>query len=110
MNGTNLDVTRTITGNSAVTITIPAVVASNVSSGAVITNTAFFTHTSGGGQASATFSVTTLLPDLSTSRKTVNATTVPAGGLVTFTISLSNTGSANATVRYTDTLPPRSTG
>ena len=35
----------------------------------------------------------------------MNATTVAADGLVTFTISLSNTGSANATVRYTDTLP-----
>jgi uncharacterized repeat protein (TIGR01451 family) len=103
--GSNLDTTRTITANSAVTITLPAVVAANVSSGQVITNTAFFSHTGGGGQASAIFHITTLLPDLSTSRKTVNATTVAAGNLLTFTISLSNTGNTTATVRYTDTLP-----
>jgi uncharacterized repeat protein (TIGR01451 family) len=103
--GTDLDVMQNISGNSAVTITIPATVANNVSSGQLITNTAFFTQTNDGGQASASFAVTTFVPDLSTSRKTVNAATVAAGGLVTFTISLSNTGSANATVRYTDTLP-----
>jgi uncharacterized repeat protein (TIGR01451 family) len=103
--GTDIDETHTIAGNSAVTLTIPAIVAGDVPSGATIANTAYFTHTDGGGQASAIFAVTTLVPDLSTSRKTVNATTVAADGLVTFTISLSNTGSANATVRYTDTLP-----
>ncbi len=103
--GTNLDTTRTITGDNAVTITLPAVVAGNVSSGAVITNTAYFTHTGDGGQASATFNVSALLPNLSTSIKTVNAATAQAGGLVTFTITLNNTGTANATVRYTDTLP-----
>jgi uncharacterized repeat protein (TIGR01451 family) len=103
--GTNLDITRNISGNNAVTITIPATIANNVSSGVVITNTAFFTHSNGGGQASAIFNVTILLPNLATSIKTVNATTVPAGGLITFTIRLTNTGSANATVRSTDTLP-----
>ena len=35
--GTNLDTTRTVTGNSAITLTIFANVASNVSSGAAIT-------------------------------------------------------------------------
>jgi uncharacterized repeat protein (TIGR01451 family) len=46
-----------------------------------------------------------LEPDLSTSTKSVNASTVRAGDLVSFTITLSNTGTASATVRYTDTLP-----
>ena len=105
VSGANLDTTRTITGNSAVTITLPAAVAGNVSSGQVITNTAFFTHSSGGGQSGAIFDITNLLPDLSTSIKTVNAPTAQAGNLVTFTISLSNTGLANAAVRITDTLP-----
>ncbi|HTP08934.1 MAG TPA: hypothetical protein VMP08_11830 [Anaerolineae bacterium] len=45
------------------------------------------------------------LPDLSTSSTTVNATIVQAGNLLTFTISLSNTGTTTATVRYTNTLP-----
>jgi uncharacterized repeat protein (TIGR01451 family) len=103
--GANLDTTRGVTGNSAVTITVLATVASNMPSGATIINTAFFSHTSGGGSDSASFTVSTLLPDLSTSTKRVNATTVQAGGLVTFTIVLSNTGLAAATVRYTDTLP-----
>jgi uncharacterized repeat protein (TIGR01451 family) len=103
--GANLDTTRGVTGNSAVTITLPATVAGNVPSGATIINTAFFSHTSGGGSDSASFTVSTLLPDFSTSTKRVNATTVQAGGLVTFTIALSNTGLAAATVRYTDTLP-----
>ncbi len=103
--GTNLDTTRTVTASNAVTITIPATVASNVASGATIVNTAFFTHTTGGGSDSVSFAIATLLPDLSTSIKQVNATTVQAGGLVTFTIVLSNTGLAAATVRYTDTLP-----
>ena len=82
VSGTNLDTTRNISGNSAVTLTIPATVANNVSSGAVIANTAFFTHSNVGGQASATFTIATLAPDLLTSRKTVNATTVAADGLV----------------------------
>jgi uncharacterized repeat protein (TIGR01451 family) len=104
--GANLDTTRTITANSAVTLTLPAAVAANVTSGQRITNTAFFSHISdGSGQASAAFTIATLQPDLSTSRKTVNATTVAADGLVTFTITLTNTGTAQATVRYTDTLP-----
>jgi uncharacterized repeat protein (TIGR01451 family) len=103
--GANLDTTCVVTGNSAITITVPATVASNVPSGATIINTAFFSHTSGGGSDSASFTVSTLLPDLSTSTKRVNATTVQAGGLVTFTIVLSNAGLAAATVRYTDTLP-----
>jgi uncharacterized repeat protein (TIGR01451 family) len=103
--GTNLDTTRNISGNSAVTITIPATVASNVSSGAVITNTAFFTHTTGGDYARAVFQITTLLPNFSTSAKRVNATSVQAGNLVTFTLVFTNTGQAAATLRYTDTLP-----
>jgi uncharacterized repeat protein (TIGR01451 family) len=103
--GANLDTTRTITANSAVTITIPALVAANVSSGQRITNTVFFSHTTGSGQASAAFNVIVLQPDLSTSRKTVNAATVAAGNLITFTIAVSNTGNTTATVRYTDTLP-----
>jgi uncharacterized repeat protein (TIGR01451 family) len=103
--GTNLDTTRTVTGNSAVTITIPATVASDVSSGAVITNTAFFTHTTGGDYARAVFHITTLLPDFSTSAKGVNASSVQVDSLVTFTLAFTNTGLASATVRYTDTLP-----
>jgi uncharacterized repeat protein (TIGR01451 family) len=46
-----------------------------------------------------------LQPDLSTSAKKVNTSTAQVGDLVTFTITLSNTGTASATVRYTDTLP-----
>ena len=103
--GANLDTMRTVTASSAVTITIPATVAGDVASGATIVNTAFFTHTSGGGSSSASFSVATLLPELSHSTKTVNATTVQAGSLVTFTITFSNTGQVSASVRYTDTLP-----
>lgn len=45
------------------------------------------------------------LPDLSTSVKLVSATQVEPGGLVTYTLVLSNTGNADAAVRYTDTLP-----
>ncbi len=103
--GANLDTTRTVAGNSAITITLPAAVASNVSSGAVITNTAFFTHTTGGDYARAVFRVTALLPDFSTSVKRVSAASVQAGNLVTFTLVFTNTGLAAATVRYTDTLP-----
>lgn len=103
--GTNLDTTRTVTGNSAITITIPAMVASDVSSGATITNAAFFSHTTGGGSDDAVFNITTLLPDFSTSIKQVNAASVQAGDLVTFTLAFTNTGLANATLHYTDTLP-----
>ena len=104
--GADLDTTRDISGNSAVTLTLPATVASDAPGGAVIVNTAFFTHTTGGGSAGASFDVvSSSLPDLSTSRKTVNATSVPAGELVTFTITLSNTGQTDATVYCTDTLP-----
>ena len=103
--GTDLDTTRTVAANSAVTITLPATVASSAPSGTTITNTAYFSHTSGGGFGGAHFAVATLLPDFSTSTKKVNATTVAAGGLVTFTIALSNTGQASASIRYTDTLP-----
>ena len=72
--------------------------------GQTITNTVYFeSANTPGGHASTAFAIPA--PDLSHSVKRVSASTVEAGGLVTYTILLSNTGSLSTTVRYTDTLP-----
>jgi uncharacterized repeat protein (TIGR01451 family) len=57
---------------------------------------------SGTSEFSAVFAT---LPNLSTSTKSVNKTTVSAGDGLTYTITLTNTGTADTTANVTDTLP-----
>ena len=52
--GTDLFTTATILPNRSVAFTLPAIIATDGPSMMVITNTAFYSHTSGNGQASAT--------------------------------------------------------
>jgi len=57
---------------------------------------------SGTSEFSAVFAT---LPNLSTSTKSVDKTTVSAGDGLTYTITLTNTGTADTTANVTDTLP-----
>ena len=82
-----------------VSVTIP------LTNGTVITNTAEINdHVYPVIERTAT---TTIIsePDLTTSRKTVQATSAASGGVLTYTLTLTNTGTSNAWVCITDTIP-----
>jgi uncharacterized repeat protein (TIGR01451 family) len=102
--GSNVDVTQTVTAGSSVTIIVTATVASNAPYGAVITNTAYYAHSTGSGSTQAALTVATS-PDLTASTK-ASSTNQPVrpGDLITYTITLTNSGQLNATVRITDVL------
>lgn len=87
------------------TFTLKATLTNNVSLGQVITNTAFFSHSSGGGQATA--SIVTGKPQLVIT-KTVHLGENPIqpGDHLTYTIIVANHGTGNAKgVKIEDELP-----
>jgi uncharacterized repeat protein (TIGR01451 family) len=74
--------------------------------GDVVTNTAQFTHNTGSGSSSATFSVLTATPNLQLSKSVSPNNGVAYHGEVTYTISITNSGAADAATTFiTDALP-----
>jgi uncharacterized repeat protein (TIGR01451 family) len=106
--GVDLDWTGTITAADQVAFTIPALVTTSAAFyGQTVANTAYYTHTTGSGSDSASFTIASAVgPDLSRSSKTSEAAgqQVGPGALVTFTITLANSGGADAGVVVTDAL------
>ncbi len=58
--GSNVDVTQTIAAGESYTLTITGTVATEVVAGITITNHAYYSHTSGSGEASAVYDPTAL--------------------------------------------------
>ncbi len=107
INGADLDQTVTITAGDRVTFTINAIVDSGTPYDEVITNTAYYSHPSGNGQDSITFTIESASPALSITN-TVELTNDPAqrGDPITYTIVVANSGGVDASnTRITDTLP-----
>ncbi len=93
-------------------IELSFVVSQTGSTGDTITNTAYFSHTSGGGSNDAAFTVGAGQPGNSklSISKNYQPATVSAGDPVTYTITLENTGDNDLTnVTLTDTLPVSTT-
>ncbi len=57
VNGLNLDTRVTVNAKQSVLLNIEALVVSTTPLGTIITNTVYYTHTSGEGQSSATLTV-----------------------------------------------------
>jgi uncharacterized repeat protein (TIGR01451 family) len=55
--GVDLDTALTIAAGDRVTYTLPTTVAEDAPHGVTITNTAYYSHTSGNGESSAAFSI-----------------------------------------------------
>jgi uncharacterized repeat protein (TIGR01451 family) len=98
--------TGTANLSSSVTWTFTATVGTGTSLyGHVVTNTASFASANAGsGAANANFNIVTG-PNLSASTKVASPTgALKPGDLVTYTITLSNTGGVNASAHVTDVL------
>ncbi len=107
VNGTNLSQTVTVTASDRLTFTINATVDSGVPYDEVITNSAYYSHTSGTGQDSITLTVQSTPPALAIT-KTVELTNNPAqrGDPITYILSFSNAGGSTASgVVITDAVP-----
>jgi uncharacterized repeat protein (TIGR01451 family) len=99
-------ITWTGTVSSAQSIALRFVVTHTGSYGEMITNTAQFDHSSGTGSSSATFSVVPAAPHLIFSKSVTPNSNVTNQSVVTYTLVLTNDGSALAnSVLFTDTLP-----
>ncbi len=108
VDGSGLNQTVTVTAGESVTFTIPATVANNAPYATTISNTAYYTHTSGGNQSSITFTIELTPPAKLAISKTVQLTNNPAvqGDPITYTIVVANTGGLDAdNTNITDTLP-----
>ena len=105
--GENVDITDTIRANQAYTITIPATLTDDNSLyGQTITNTAEYATTyAGGGSAQAVFTLAGA-PIVTISKSVESVEPLNLGDVVTYTMSLSNSGEAAAlNLTMTDTLP-----
>ena len=106
VNGSGLDETVSIMANEQITFTIPATLDNEATYGTTITNTAYYSHTSGQGKATAAFTIGGS-PQLAI-RKRVTFSNAPPqpGAPLTYTIVLTNTGDSEAVgVTISDTLP-----
>lgn len=93
-----------------VSITFDVATDGDIVSGTLITNYAEYSLNHTVYELSATTEITTPPPiDLSGSTKTVTPTLVFPGDLVTFTVTLENSGAQTATVILTDTVPVSTT-
>jgi uncharacterized repeat protein (TIGR01451 family) len=97
---------NTLPSDGKVTLSFTSVVTTNPAYlGAVITNTAQYASTNAGSGNHAVGFTIASAPALATSTKTASASgQVKPGDLVTYTITLNNTGGTDAAVRITDTL------
>ncbi len=96
--------TGEVTANQAITFTF--VVTHVGSYGDVVTNTALFDHNTGSGSSIAVFNVLPATPHLSMIKSVSPFSNVSYHGNVTYTLVLSNDGSADAANTFlTDTLP-----
>jgi len=99
--------TGVVTAGSALSVTYSAVITSPLDNGSLITNAA--TIYDGVNAPFETAPVTTTIsssPNLSASAKRVSSVSASPGGVLTYTVTLSNTGNMNAySARLTDTLP-----
>ena len=77
-----------------------------LTNGTLITNTALIGDPTWGVHVRQTVTSIISEPDLTTSVKRVQATSAASGGVLTYTITLTNTGTSNTTVCVTDTIPP----
>jgi uncharacterized repeat protein (TIGR01451 family) len=106
--GVDLDWTGTITNGDQVAFTIPALVTTSVAFyGQTVANTAHYTHTTGSGSDSASFTIERGAgPNLSGSTKAASPSNqrLTPGDLVTYTITLNNGGGMDASVAVTDVL------
>ncbi|MCL5962710.1 MAG: hypothetical protein M1358_25935, partial [Chloroflexi bacterium] len=104
--GTDLTWNGDVSSGGVVTVTVAARVPGNISDGTVITNSAVIYDGMRSVVTATATSTATAAPVLSTSTKSVSSPTARAGDLITYTISLTNTGGMQAIgVRVTDTLP-----
>lgn len=95
-----------VTTASPISITYRAAITSPLDNGTLITNTSIIND--GFNAPFDTLPVTTTIsssPVLSTSRKLVNKPISNPGGMVAYSIVVSNTGTMNTSARVTDTLP-----
>ncbi len=95
----------TLTAMTKITFTFQAVVEEALAGGTAITNTAILD--SGQGHTLQASAITTVLaPNLTGSTKTVDKAVAPAGDVLTYTISLINSGSIEApNVNLVDPIP-----
>ena len=105
VDGANLDNMVTITAGQAVAFQIPAVLSDTAPYDTVIANTASFSHTTGGGQSTATFRVEPApvgaRPNL-VSSFILTPTTPRANQPVTITVHVTNTGTSQADSFFVD--------
>jgi uncharacterized repeat protein (TIGR01451 family) len=106
--GVDLDWTGTVTAADQVAFTVPALVTTSAAFYAqTITNTTYYTHTSGSGSDTASFTIERGSgPNLSGSTKAASPSNqrLMPGDLVTYTITLNNSGGMDASVALTDVL------
>jgi uncharacterized repeat protein (TIGR01451 family) len=107
VDGTDLDTTATVTAGESVSYTLNASIAGDAPYGETITNTAYYSHTSGSGHDSAAFSMEALKARLDIVKTVALADEfIRAGDPLTYTIIVTNSGSVTAVgVHITDTLP-----
>jgi uncharacterized repeat protein (TIGR01451 family) len=87
------------------TITIVARVAPTTPNGTLVSNSVFMTSTQGAGASDGPVSATVLAPELDILKSDAGYDPIDAGAVLTYTITYSNTGDADAhNVRITDTL------
>ncbi len=99
--------TGNITANDAITFTF-VVTYSGTAYGNSITNTAYYAHTSGSGQAKANFTVQDTPVVLTISKN--GPITVASGMPITYTLTVTNKGASTATnLVITDTIPAGAT-
>ncbi|GIK42646.1 MAG: hypothetical protein BroJett011_64790 [Chloroflexota bacterium] len=104
--GPALNQTVNVAAGESLTFTLAATLSDTAPFGQMITNTAYYSHTSATGQASTAFSVAG--PPQLALTKTVQLSQTPLqpGDPLTYTVVIANQGTGNATgVVITDTLP-----
>jgi uncharacterized repeat protein (TIGR01451 family) len=106
VNGSELDETVSVTANEQIMFTINATLDDEAPYGAIITNTAYYSHTSGGGKDTANLIVAGS-PQLAITKAVELSNTPPKpGDPLTYTIVVANNGASKAIgVVISDTLP-----
>ncbi|MBI4320340.1 MAG: DUF11 domain-containing protein [Chloroflexi bacterium] len=105
---TTLRWTGTVTVGQPTTVTYRAFVLPPMPNGTIITNTAYITDGTGNPLTRLVTSTVSSAPNLSTSAKTSAPSRVAPGGMITYTIRITNTGSEsgiNQQITMTDQLP-----
>ncbi|MBI2865401.1 MAG: carboxypeptidase regulatory-like domain-containing protein [Chloroflexi bacterium] len=98
-----------VTASQSVTVTFVALLNPGVASGQLITNSAIIAD-GAGGVVTASNVITAVVPDLSTSTKSVNVSSARTGAPLTYDVVMVNSGSGPAvSARMTDTIPVSTT-